>query len=71
MRITICCSVQEDVDNGPYRTYGLQMGAVRIDDISTHKCTVMRLQQRLERNHISPLHLVDAVEDFLAAYLYI
>lgn len=48
-------------------TYGLQMGAVRIDDISTHKCTVMRLQQRLERNHISPLHLVDAVEDFLAA----
>lgn len=30
MRITICCSVQEDVDNGPYRTYGLQMGAVRI-----------------------------------------
>lgn len=43
MRITICCSVQEDVDNGPYRTYGLQMGAVRIDDISTHKCTVMRL----------------------------
>ena len=41
MRITICCSVQEDVDNGPYRTYGLQMGAVRIDDISTHKCTAV------------------------------
>ena len=67
MQIAICCSMQEYADHGTYRTYGLKMGDVRVDDISTHWRTVARLRRKLIKNQVSPVHLWDVVEDFLAA----
>nr|WP_243252538.1 MULTISPECIES: DUF6514 family protein [Anaeromassilibacillus] len=43
------------------------MGDVRVDDISTHWRTVARLRRKLIKNQVSPVHLWDVVEDFLAA----
>lgn len=57
MQIAICCSMQEDADHGTYRTYGLKMGDVRVDDISTHWRTVARLRRKLIKNQVSPVHL--------------
>lgn len=65
MRIQICRAVREDADNGRYLTYGLQMGEVRVDDISTHRYTVARLRWKLLWNRVSSVHFLDAVEDFL------
>lgn len=66
MQIKICRCVREDADNGRYWTYGLKMGDMRVDDISTRWRTVLRLRGKLLRNHVAVLHFPDVIEDFLA-----
>ena len=63
MWIRICRAVREDADNGRYRTYGLQMGQTRFEDVSTHRWTVARLRWRLVKHRLSGVHFSDAVAE--------
>lgn len=46
-------------------TYGVQNGEMCISDISVDKKAVESLVDRLNTYKLDPIHLFDAVEDFL------
>lgn len=53
-------------DVGTYTCYGIRFGADIISDISMDKVKVELLVERMNANELSPLHMMDVVEDFLA-----
>lgn len=66
MHYEICSAYCSNAEQQQYLTYGIQADGCRIDDISTCRQTVQRLESLLNRNQVLPEHLRDIVDDFLA-----
>ena len=49
-----------------YTAYGIAFEDIRIDDLSFDKEAIDALVELYNRSGLDPLHLRDAVEDFLA-----
>ncbi len=49
------------------KTYGISTGDTRIYDISCNKNEVLHLIKLFNDNNLSPIHLYNAVEDFMEA----
>ncbi len=61
-------SLCKSEDLGEYITYGIALagaGAPYIKDVSLDKNSVEALAEKLTRRELSPIHLMDAIEDFL------
>lgn len=56
--------IHEDI--GSYIGYGIRNGTDVVTDISVDKPKVEFLVERMNANEVSPLHMMDIVEDFLA-----
>ncbi len=58
------------IEGQTYPTYGIRIqsdeGCAVAEDISTDRQAVRALRRRMRKGHLSPLHLPDAVDDWLS-----
>lgn len=51
---------------GDYCTYGIQIGEILVEDISLNRENLENLVSLMNKENLSPIHLMDVIEDFLA-----
>ena len=51
---------------GSYIGYGIRYGEHTVTDISLDRAKIENLIERMNSNELSPLHMMDIIEDFLA-----
>ena len=56
--------VHEEI--GSYIGYGIRYGEHTVTDISLDRAKIENLIERMNSNELSPLHMMDIIEDFLA-----
>ena len=56
--------VREEI--GAYIGYGIRYGEHAVTDISLDRAKIENLIERMNLNELSPLHMMDIIEDFLA-----
>ena len=56
--------VHEEI--GSYIGYGIRYGEHTVTDISLDRAKIENLIQRMNSDELSPLHMMDIIEDFLA-----
>ena len=62
--LIITTNVHEEI--GSYIGYGIRYGEHTVTDISVDKTKIEFLIERMNSNELSPLHMMDIIEDFLA-----
>lgn len=63
-KITEKKMVSEDGED--YTGYGVSCGECSVEDITSERAAIARLTDDLNRYEVSPLHIWDIVENFLA-----
>lgn len=56
--------VHEEI--GSYIGYGIRYGEHTVTDISLDRAKIENLIERMNSDELSPLHMMDIIEDFLA-----
>ena len=56
--------VREEI--GAYIGYGIRYGEHAVTDISLDRAKIENLIERMNSDELSPLHMMDIIEDFLA-----
>lgn len=51
---------------GAYIGYGIRYGEHAVTDISLDRAKIENLIERMNSDELSPLHMMDIIEDFLA-----
>ena len=53
-------------ETGSYIGYGISYGEQTVSDISVDRVKIEFLIERMNTHELSPLHMMDIIEDFLA-----